>query len=78
MRKRSMFFLKTPYLCDLDTARYKGRLQSRNPGMTGISLHIDQHTKQYSPCRRRTITFYSGRGCCFDWAIYCLMIALFL
>ncbi len=39
-------FLKTPYLCDLDTARYKGRLQSRNPGMTGISLHIDQHTKQ--------------------------------
>ena len=48
MRKRSMFFLKAPYLCDLDTARYKGRLQSRNPGMTGISLHIDQHTKQYS------------------------------
>jgi hypothetical protein len=46
MRKRSMFFLKTPYLCDLDTARYKGRLQSRNPGMTGISLPIDQHTKQ--------------------------------
>lgn len=46
MRKRSMSFLKTPYLCDLDTARYKGRLQSRNPEMTGISLHIDQHTKQ--------------------------------
>ena len=45
MRKRSMFFENT-YLCDLDTARYKGRLQSRNPGMTGISLHIDQHTKQ--------------------------------
>ncbi len=38
MRKRSMFFLKTPYLCDLDTARYKGRLQSRNPEMTGISF----------------------------------------
>lgn len=46
MRKRSMFFLKTPYLYDLDTARYKGRLQSRNLEMTGISLHIDQHTKQ--------------------------------
>ena len=39
-------FLKTSYLCDLDTARYKGRLQSHKPGMTGISLHIDQHTKQ--------------------------------
>ncbi|GEM_PF-1608512 len=49
MRKRSMFFLKTPYLCDLDTARYKGRLQSRNPGMTGISLHIDQHTNNKTP-----------------------------
>ena len=44
MRKRSTFFLNPHYLCDLDTARYKGRLQSRNPGMTGISLHIDQHT----------------------------------
>lgn len=40
MRKRSMFFLKTPYLCDLDTARYKGRLQSRNPGMTGSAYTL--------------------------------------
>ena len=46
MRKRSIFFLKTRYLCELDTARYKGRLLSRNPGMTDISLHINQHTKQ--------------------------------
>ena len=39
-----MYKSQAPTLSDLDTARYKGRLQSRNPGMNGISLHIDQHT----------------------------------
>ena len=26
----------------------------------------------------KTSEYIKGRGCCFDWAIYCLMIALFL
>ena len=78
MRETQHVFFENTLLCDLDTARYKARLQSRTQERPASAYTLINIQNNKTPAAVEIITFYSGRGRCFDLAIYCLMIALFL